>query len=213
MTLEDLINEGRRLERPCNLLKDHPNGDQVALWYPADSDDESVTGFRRWITVRADALPNAKAPPEVFFSVYTTENLSGRLDFVDGWPPRDGTPLFAHPTSIRPPIDAIFAFGSDKIATWLAELKWERTRRPESYFPEWDVVKEYERLWLSEHPVFNNAPDVYAIAGGWHMPTAWNDWHELAAAKLLLTTVKDSEPWIEAFQLADGDYKVIQRVT
>jgi len=58
-----------------------------------------------------------------------------------------------------------------------------------------------------------NDPAIYAFTGGWHLPGQDDDWHDLIPAKLLLTTVRDSEPWVEVFQMPEGDYKVIQRIT
>jgi hypothetical protein len=75
------------------------------------------------------------------------------------------------------------------------------------------VVCPYQEIWFSEHPIFKNDPDVYAFTGGWHLPGQDSDWHDLIPAKLLLTTVRDSEPWVEVFQMPDGDYEVIQRIT
>jgi hypothetical protein len=214
MTIEQLIAEGRRIQRKSNLLKPTGLGDPVAIWFPPDSDDESITGWRRWITVRADALPDTKADDDtIYLSLYTKGIEEGLLDFVDGWPPCNGIPLYAHQVSVLPPIDAVFAAGSDEIGAWLAANNWPRRERYNPNFRDAAVVEEYEKLWFSEHPVFNGDAEVFAITGGWHLPGQDTDWHDLVPAKLLLTTVRDSEPWVEAFQMPDGSYKVIQRTT
>ncbi len=62
-------------------------------------------------------------------------------------------------------------------------------------------------------PYLKNDPEIFAATGGWHIPGQESDWHELTKAKLLITTIRDSEPWVEAFQMPDGDYKVFQRIT
>ena len=213
MTFDRLIAEGRKLQRDCNFLKPSGTDEPVAMWFESDPDDESITEWRRWMTVRADALPNSKAPNSVYFSLYTNGCERGLLDFVDGWPPRDGIPLCAHPVSVLPPIDAVFALGSEEIGTWLATNDWERNERYDSNFRDATLVRQYQEVWFSEHPVFKNDPEVYAITGGWHLPGADSDWHDLVPAKLLVTTIRDNEPWVEAFELSDGDYKVIQRIT
>jgi len=213
MTLDHLIAEGRQLQRDCIFLTPHGSGAPVAMWLEYDANDESITGFRRWMTLRADALPDPKSPPTVFFSIYTKENGEGLVDMVDCWPPVHAIPLFPHRVSVLPPADALFAFGSDTIGEWLAKNNWPRTERPTSNFPGWELLAQYNEIWRSEHPVFNDDPDVYAITGGWHMPTQWNDWHDLAPGRLLVTTVHDSEPWVEVFQLPDGSIKVIERCT
>src|SRR5438132_699743 len=118
MTVQRLIEEGRKLQRACNLLKRSGSGEPVAMWFESDPDDESITDWRRWMTVRADAIPNSHAPTIVYFSLYTSGLQKGLIDFVDGWPPVNGTPLYMHPASVLPPIDAVFAKGSDEIEEW-----------------------------------------------------------------------------------------------
>ena len=75
------------------------------------------------------------------------------------------------------------------------------------------LVNEYEKLWFSEHPIFNGDSEVFAMTGGWHLPGQAHDWHDLVSAKLLITALRYSEPWVEAFQMPDGSYKVLQRIT
>ena len=213
IALQRLIEEGRILQRPCNLLKPTGSGEHVALWFEPDPDDESITDWRRWMTLRADAIPNTKAPLSVYFSLYTKGLGRGVIDFVDGWPPRNGTPLYGHPVSVLPPIEVVFALGSAEIGEWLAANRWRRDQRYDGNFPDNDVVDQYRQIWFSEHPVFRNDPEIYAFTGGWHLPGQDSDWHDLIPAKLLLTTVRDSEPWVEIFQMPDGSYEVFQRIT
>jgi hypothetical protein len=213
MNIDILLKEAEALRRDCYFLKATGNGEPVGLWFESDDDYEEVSGLRRWLTLRADALPNAKAPPTVYFSIYTGDNLSGCLNLTDGWPPARGTLLYAHPASVIPPIDAIFSLGSKLVSTWLKQLGWKRKDRPGRNFPGWNLIEEYQDIWMRQHPVFHDAQDIYAITGGWHMPTQWHDWHRLTKSKLLVTTVRDSEPWVEAFQMPNGSYKVIQRST
>jgi hypothetical protein len=213
MTAKQLIAEGRAIQRKCNLLMPSGDGEPVAIWFELDSDDENITEWRRWMTVRADALPDAKAPATVFFSLYTSGLEKGLLDFVDGWPPWNGTPLYAHPTSVLPPLDAVFALGSEEVGKWLAAHHWPRTQRYDRNFGDPQVVGPYQEIWFVEHPILKNDADVYAFTGGWHLPGQDDDWHDLISAKLLLTTVRDSEPWVEVFQMPDKEYKVLQRIT
>lgn len=194
MAFERLIEEGRKLQRACNLLKPDAAGEPVAMWFEPDPDDESITDWHRWMTVRADAIPNAKAPPTVYFSLYTKGLERGLIDFVDGWPPRNGTPLYAHPASVLPPIEVVFALGSAEIEEWLKTNGWKRDQRYDGNFPDAAVVDRYQQVWFSEHPVFRNDPRIYAFTGGWHLPSQDSDWHDLIPAKLLVTTVRDSEP-------------------
>jgi hypothetical protein len=73
MTAEQLIAEGKALQRKCNFLKPRAMATPVAMWFDLDADDESITDWRRWMTVRATALPDAKAPATVYFSLYSRD--------------------------------------------------------------------------------------------------------------------------------------------
>lgn len=134
MTIEQLVSEGRRLQRACNFLKPTGTGEPVAMWFEPDPDDESITDWRRWMTVRSDAVPQEKPRGLFYFSLYTSGYEKGLLDFVDDWPPRDGTRLYAYPTDVLPPIDAVFALGSEEVGAWLTANDWERTERYNSNF-------------------------------------------------------------------------------
>lgn len=213
MNIETLVAEGRRLQRKCNFLKPTGNGEPVALWFESDPDDESITDWRRWMTIRSDAVPQDKPRGLLYFSLYTRGGEHGLLDFVDDWPPRNGIWLYAHPAEVLPPIDAVFALGSDEIGDWLAANKWPRIQRYDSNFGGADLVMQYEQRWFSEHPIFRNDPEIYAATGGWHLPGQDHDWHDLIPAKLIVTTIRDSEPWVEVFQTQEGEFKVCQRAT
>jgi len=213
MTIETLVAEGRRFQRKCNLLKPTGTGEPDAIWFESDPDDESITDWRRWMTVRSDAVPQENPRGKFYFSLYTKGCEQGLLDFVDGWPPRDGVRLYAHPADVLPPIDAVFALGSEEIGSWLGANSWPRNERYSSNFGDAKLVRYYEQIWFSEHPIFRNDPEIYAFTGGWHLPGQDRDWHDLIPAKLLVTTIRDSEPWVEAFQMPDGDFKVCQRIT
>ena len=82
MNIEQLIAEARKIQRPCNFLKATGTGEPVAMWFEPDADDENITGWRRWITVRADAVRNANAPKSVHFSLYTKGVDHGLLDLL-----------------------------------------------------------------------------------------------------------------------------------
>jgi hypothetical protein len=213
MTVELLLAEGRRLQRDCYFLKPFGTGEPVAMWFEADSAQESVTGWRCWLTIRSDSLPCSKAPKTVFLSVSTNGLEHGVIDLVDRWPQRNGTPLYPHVASVLPPIDAVFAKGSEEVGEWLKANNWSRIVRYNGNFPEANLVEAYERVWFTEHPIYRNDPDIYVATGGWHLPGQDNDWHALIPAKLLLTTIRDSEPWVEVFQMSNGDCRVIQRIT
>jgi len=51
MTSEQLIVEGRKLERPCNFLRAHGSGPVAAIWYERDDDEIESTGHHCWLSV------------------------------------------------------------------------------------------------------------------------------------------------------------------
>jgi hypothetical protein len=98
------------------------------------------------------------------------------------------------------------------IGAWIESLGWNRDWRYNSNFKGRKIVEEYERIWMSEFPVYFES-DVHAILGGWHSPGADDDWHALIDEKLMVLTVRDSEPWVEAWRMPLNEYRVIQRIT
>jgi hypothetical protein len=45
------------------------------------------------------------------------------------------------------------------------------------------------------------------------MPMADDDWHDLLDEQLMVFTIRDSEPWVEAWRTRTGQFRVIQRIT
>ena len=108
--------------------------------------------------------------------------------------------------------DAVFARGSNAVGDWIHSHGWERTDRYNSDFKDAAIVDAYERDWQREFPIYFES-DIYAVLGGWHFPMADDDWHELIDEQLLVFTLRDSEPWVEAWRTRAGEFKVIQRIT
>ena len=73
-------------------------------------------------------------------------------------------------------------------------------------------MESYERLWQKECPMYRES-DIYAMLGGWHFPMPDDDWHDLVDEQLMVFTLRDSEPWVEAWRTQTGDFTVIQRIT
>ena len=138
--------------------------------------------------------------------------MGGRIEVTSTWPKGEGTELFAHSASVLPPVDAVFALGSETVNEWLRSLGWRREWRYNDSFLGKEVVREYVRLWETECPYFLES-DTYAMLGGWHVPMADDDWHDLLDEQLLVYTTRDSEPWVEAWLMGTGTFKVIQRIT
>ena len=214
MTSEELIKEGRALERPCAFLRPHGTGPVAAIWHERDDEEIESTGFHCWLTVDARQIPGLPERIPGYVSVLTDEERcqGGRVEIVESWPGRPGTELFARSESVLPPIDAVFAHGSEAVQQWLASNNWPRNERYNNNFSDKAVVAPYERVWFREYPLYRE-DEIYAVLGGWHWPGPDDDWHELVDDQLMVLTVRDSEPWVEAWHTRKGQFKVIQRIT
>jgi hypothetical protein len=215
MTFEQLLSEGRKLERPCTFLRPTRSGPVAAVWYERDYREIDSTGHRCWLTVDAHHIPGL--PPSVagYMSVFTNEEkfLDGRVEVSSSWPKRVGTPLYAHVASVLPPIEAIFLRGSGAVGKWLVENDWGRDEPYNSYyFRDRATVESYEKIWQKEFPIYLES-DVYAALGGWHFPWPDGDWYDLIDEQLMVFTVRNSEPWVDAWCAENGEYRVRQRIT
>src|ERR1700733_12310494 len=114
MTLEELIAEGRKLERPCLFLRPQGEGPVVAVWHERDRDEIARTGHRALLTVDTRHVPGLSAPTAGYLTIFTDHKRceGGRIEQSASWPKRKGTPLYAHAASVLPPSDALFARGS-----------------------------------------------------------------------------------------------------
>jgi hypothetical protein len=207
MTFEELIAEGRKLERPCLLLRPHGEGPVVAVWHERNRDEIASTGHRAWLTVDARHVPGLPVSVAGYLTIFIDQERcqGGRVEQSASWPKRAGTPLYAHAASVLPPIDAVFARGSQAVADWLASHGNEN-------FPGATAVEKYEDLWMKEFPLYTS-DDIYAVLGGWHMAWPEGDWHDFIDGQLMVFTLRDSEPWVEAWHMASGEFRVVQRIT
>jgi hypothetical protein len=214
MTYEQLISEGRKLERPCVFLRPTGTGPVAAVWYERDEDQIKSSGYRCWLTVDARHVPGL--PPSVvgYINVFTDEATceGGRVEVISSWPRRAGTQLYAHTASVLPPIDAVFVRGSEAVSEWITSHGWDRSERYNDNFKDSAIVEPYEQIWTREFPIYLKS-DIYAVLGGWHFPCADDDWHDLIDEQLMVFTIRDSEPWVEAWRTRTGQFKVIQRIT
>jgi hypothetical protein len=212
MTPEQLIAEGRKLERPCKYLLPHGTGPVAAVWYERDEEEIEATGNRCWITVDARQIPSLSPSVTGFITVLTKERSveTGWAEVTPSWPERVGTPLYAHPASLLPPLAAVFARGSDAIDVWLAARGRKRTDRFLDC-QEDAATTGYQEVWNRETPYF--AEDMYAVLGGWHMPWPEDDWKDLLDDQLLVWTLRDPEPWVEVWHTRTGQFQVMQRIT
>ncbi len=111
-----------------------------------------------------------------------------------------------------PPIDAVFARGSGIVEAWIKSHGWDRHERYNNNFKDKAVVDAYDDVHRQEYPLYFES-DIYAMLGGWHWPGQDHDWHDLIDEQLMVLTLRDSEPWVEAWRTRAGKFKVIQRIT
>jgi len=214
MTFEQLIEEGRKLQRPCVFLRPQGAGSVAAVWYERDEDEIRSTRHHCWLTVDARQIPGLPETVTGYISVLSNEEdcQSGRVEITPSWPKRAGTKLYAHPASVLPPVDAVFARGSDVVESWIRSHGWERHERYNNNFKDKAVVDAYDDVHRQECPLYFDS-DIYAMLGGWHSPGQDDDWHDLIDEQLMVLTFRDSEPWVEAWRTRAGNFKVVHRIT
>jgi len=217
MTPDQFIAEGRRLQRKTLLLRPDGPGEVAAIWHASRGRDSAAiddSGYALRLTVKARFIPGVKAADDLYLSVYTNEKdcESGHVARGRAWPARGGTPLFAHEATVLPPIEAVFARGSEAVEEWLRENDGTREEICAEGWPDFEVLSPYYELYRREHPLFHDA-GAYAVLGGWHAAWPEGDWLDLMNAKLLLWTLEDAEPWIEVWRTSAAEFRVIQRIT
>lgn len=215
MTSEQLIAEGRKLQRPCALLTPERSGEAVAIWHEGDEEEIESSGHHRWLTVDSRQIPGLPTAVSGYVSLFTDENKceGGRIEITPSWPKTNGTQLYAHKASILPPLDAVFRRGSNAVEEWLLNVGWQRDWRYNSNFKDKAVIAPYREIFQQEFPIYSDSDNIYATLGGWHFPGPDDDWEELIDEQLMVMTFRDSEPWVEAWRMRTGEFKVIQRIT
>jgi hypothetical protein len=208
MTADELIAEGRKLDKPCLLLRPQGSGPVVAVWYEHDRNEVGAIGHRAWLTVDARQIPGLPASMTGYLSIFTDLELrkGGWVEESASWPQRAGTPLYAQAASVLPPSDAVLA-RSPAAAQWAASQGADRSSQEVA-----TAVEKYEDVWMQEFPLYLS-DDIYAVRGGWHMAWPEGDWHDLLDEQLMVLTLRNSELWVEAWRLRSGEYRVIQRIT
>jgi hypothetical protein len=214
MTGDQLIEEGRRLARPCVYLRSTGKefagiwrGEGIVPQKDLNGDDQ------HWLTIDANYLPFDSPRLTGCLSVYTnSEGSSGAVHFdkMMSLPASNGIKLFAHQASSLPPINAIFRLGSVAVERWLAVNDWHREWGYNDNFRDHEPALAYERIYQDQLPLYNGS--AHAVLGGWHFPWPDDDANELASDSLMIWTFEDAEPWIEVWY-DRGRFRVIQRIT
>lgn len=215
MTGAALISEGQRLARPCvHLLPQGEWKDFAAVWRGRGQIPAGESHYEHWLTVDCRFLPAGVGPSSGCLSVYTDdEDRFGKVvhdasALLEQTP--KGRPLFAHPTTSLPPLEAVFLYGSAGVREWLARLNWQPEWGWNENFPDAEVADAYIEAQQANMPLYGDT--VFAVLGGWHVPWPDGDWLELVDHPLVVLTLAESEPWVEVFNMGDS-FRVIQRIS
>ncbi len=172
MDIHTLKKEAEALIRPAQLLV--PGQGEIAGYWHGFSNPSRcivVSCSNTWIEVGTNSAKVVNMPVE------------------------SSVPLTTVPLSMLPPIDAIFAKGSDAIDKWLRRCNWKREWGYNDNFADSDLVHEYESEWQKNFPLYTQS--AHAVMGGWHFPWPDDDWYDLINEELVVWTLAEAEPWIE----------------
>jgi hypothetical protein len=73
MTPEQLISEGRKLERPCVFLRPTGTGPVAAHWHEREQDEIDSSEYRCWITFDVRHIPGLASSVAGYISTFTDE--------------------------------------------------------------------------------------------------------------------------------------------
>jgi hypothetical protein len=226
MKLDDLIAEGESLVRPCFLLTGSPSGRLGGYWGGVRRDKPNavppeataVRSLRHIITIDKNLSAELSLPSAAPLSLFETKFVDGRETYLIERLPLPhfeeisctGVPLYAVRAESFPPIEAVCLYGSARVEEWLrsfglARHQYSRIRSP--------VVEEYMDEFTRRAPLYSGKAD--AIVGGWHMIWPEDDFFMPLEMRLVLTTMRDAEPFLEVWVTDDGvnNYSVRSRIT
>lgn len=204
MKLADLVAEGRQLQLPSLLLEPKGSGDPAAIWYGHYGLKPSADGHHCWLSVNAKFIPDCKL--KGWLKVYTNDKTyrGGKVLISKVRPKSPGIELFARAIEVLPPLYVLRAKGSQRFQDW---VRAEKVNFNASRLT--PPLKSYVAKQIDEDPF--TWPDSYCRLGGW---SSWeNGWRDFQSGKLLIQTYKDSEPWVEVWQLDSGELRVVQYIT
>jgi hypothetical protein len=152
MTVNDLITEGRRIQRRTILLTPEGSGRPAAYWYGRRARQAAESSEHCWISVNAGFIPSFER--QGWLSIFTDVGSceGGRLDISPSPKKDDGILLYAKEIAVLPPIDAVFSYGSPAVEAWLNENRWHQDWPYNSNFRDRLVVEKYEDIERQEDP-------------------------------------------------------------
>ena len=212
MTADELISEGRRLQRPTTLLMEvagrRRSGDLAPPQPRADTESKIGHGLQRkrmkWDIPQCDI---SLAPWLSIFTHAVRPGAAGRVETSAQWHPHGGrcTALSrvasSHSNSLS--IDRSYRIGRPPAVgeDGLPQTTWRRDWRYNRNFKDRAIVEKYEAVQWQEHSLYLMV--LMPTLGGWHRTRLDAD-RGLARfafdAKLVLRSnlwLMDSEPWVE----------------
>lgn len=211
MDIDHLLAEATRLAKPSIWLLPAEGGDEhAATWGGYGPAIGEPSEIRHPLTVDLSFLPGSFDSPSCLSIYNDPAQLVGQSALHSARLPLSGTPLAAHPRESWPPLDALFLFGSSAIQHWLTEYQWQPELGYNSNFPDVAVADSYNAVFQAQHPLYSDV--AFAVLGGWHFPWPDGDWRNLLDGRLIVTTFREAEPLLEAWQL-HGSIRLLNRVS
>jgi hypothetical protein len=226
MTLDELVEEGAALSRPCFLLREG-RGERLAGYWGGEREDmlntippEATAVASRTHVLTLDpalfaelGLHRLGDPIGIFATKFRDGHACVRAEraSLPAFPDIScsGRRLFALPGSSFPPFEAVCLYGGEGVGRWLRSLGLERHQYEEALGEE--VAREYQGEFTRRAPFYSDVVDV--IVGGWHMMWPDDDFYVPREMRLLATTLRDAEPYLEVWLSESGNVSVKERTT
>ena len=227
MKLDDLIAEGELLARPCFVLTGSPSARLGGYWGGERRDmpnalppeAKALKSLRHIITIDKSLLAElnlpSEAPLSLFGATYLDEEESYRVERKRSPQFEEifctGEPLYAVRAELFPPIEAVCLYGGAEFVEWLRGLGLERHQYSGVYHL--PIVREYMYEFTDRAPLYSGKVD--ASVGGWHMMWPEDDFFMPLEMRVVLTTMRDSEPFFTVWVTAGAinNYSVRTHIT
>lgn len=218
MQIDELINEGERLQKPSLLLTDQVTSDGK-IWGYWGNDEQPVEGSnqqanspnldrRHWISLDTSWLAQHSARLTAgILSVYQYNHPArnapaGSVIFQPGQRfehiPNSGLPLYGIKQPSFPPLEALCLYGGNRVQEWLQGI--EASRYDYDHVSQTDLGKKYQAEWMKRSPFYMNDADIVAVMGGWHMLWPEDDFYMPGEMNLIVWTFREAEPWVEVWE-------------
>ena len=205
MTISDLITEAQRIAKPSLLLSEAPSPTGIVGWWggsrPAGhrgrpDDLHRLSIDCGWLAAHGSPLHGVVSVYDVAAQwgwpvpVHVEHTAPASLAGVPG-----ATALYGREVTSLPPLEALCLYGSAAMEQWLASAGLDRSDydRATVLAP----AREYQNHYQQHSPLYSR--DAAAVLGGWHAMWPDDDFYIPKEMRLIVWTLKDSEPWVEVF--------------